>query len=237
MSQLNRKILASGCGFSWSQQEKPTWINILKLLNIDIVDVGGPAISNQTIINNAFDYLLTNNNVTDVIIQITDVSKLDVELTPERKSILVDQDPIRNFVYKNVWPSSSSSHHMSKQLWYQWLHSPNLERQTLCHMLILLDHWCRGNQVNLIVSQGYPIEWDEKEKNFLKNVINDIDQSIDDRYILSSHHQYHDHSNNNTTVPCIEFQVELAEYFLHLLNIDRSDKLEKIKKFLDSKHC
>ena len=46
------KILISGCGISWSMQERPTWVKVLRLCNVDIDDQAGPAISNQMILNN-----------------------------------------------------------------------------------------------------------------------------------------------------------------------------------------
>ena len=44
------KILISGCGISF-QGERPTWVKMLKLLGVDLVDVSGPAISNYLILN------------------------------------------------------------------------------------------------------------------------------------------------------------------------------------------
>ena len=46
------KILTSGCGLSWSKQDRPTWVNVLKLCGVEIDDQAGPAISNQLILNN-----------------------------------------------------------------------------------------------------------------------------------------------------------------------------------------
>jgi hypothetical protein len=50
----NKKILISGCGFSFSKQERKTWVNVLKSVGVNIVDVGGPAVSNQWILNKTF---------------------------------------------------------------------------------------------------------------------------------------------------------------------------------------
>jgi hypothetical protein len=48
------KILVSGCGITYSKQKVQTWPNIFRLLGCTIVDVGGPAVSNQWIINKTF---------------------------------------------------------------------------------------------------------------------------------------------------------------------------------------
>jgi len=234
MSQSNKKILTSGCGISWSQQQHRTWINVLQSLALNIEDVSGPAISNQTIVSRAFDHLLTHSDIATVIIQLTSIGKLDVEITDERKQFLVDPDPIRNFVHQGLWPSSFSMHHESKQSWQKWLYSPNLETQDLFHKLILLKNWCDCHHIQLIVTQGYQINWTAQQEKLLQNIV-DTNVSIIQQYKTSQHYQHHNYTNNNT-VPCIEFQIDLAGYFLKLLNIDQTEKIEKIKKFYLSKH-
>jgi len=34
---------------SYSKQEKPSWVKVLKICGLNIVDVGGPAVSNEWI--------------------------------------------------------------------------------------------------------------------------------------------------------------------------------------------
>ena len=56
------KILISGCGLTWSKQERPTWVNVLKLCGVDIDDQAGPAISNQLILNNMIESVIAITN-------------------------------------------------------------------------------------------------------------------------------------------------------------------------------
>ena len=44
-------ILISGCGISYSKQAKPTWVKVLQLCKLPIIDLGGPAVSNEYILN------------------------------------------------------------------------------------------------------------------------------------------------------------------------------------------
>jgi len=231
MSQLNKKILVSGCGLSWSIQECRTWVNILKVLGLDIVDVGGPAISNQTILNRTFEYLLSHSDISTVIVQLTYIGKLDVEVDDYRKSILVDPDPVRNFVQHNIWPSSSSQHHISKQLWVKWLHSPVLEIQDLCYKLILLKHWCDTHNIQLVVEQGYSIDWSDTQKNLLAVVPVNFDLTIDEMHKKSN---FYVPLTEKKPIPNIKFQIELSEYFLKRLGINLDEKIKKMKIFYSS---
>lgn len=234
MSQSNKKILVSGCGISWSQQQHRTWVNVLQSLAVDCTDVAGPAISNQTIVNRVVDCLLDSDQFDAVVVQLTSAGKLDVEITPERQSELVDSDPIRNFTHQGVWPSSHSLTHPAKASWHKWLYSPTLELQDLCQKLVLLSHWCLTHQIQLIVIQGYHIPWTAKQHQQLEPIITDIDQNIYNWYQTSSQYQHYDCTNHNT-VPGIEFQIELAEYFLTRLGIDHQEKIKKLKQFYQSK--
>ena len=96
------KILISGCGLTWSKQERPTWVNVLKLCGVDIDDQAGPAISNQLILNNMIENVM-NNNYNQAVCQLTGTKKLDIELTNEQRKKVAEQDTIRNFTYKNYW--------------------------------------------------------------------------------------------------------------------------------------
>ena len=144
MSLSNKKLLVSGCGFSWSGQKKITWPKLLYVTGTKITDVGGPAVSNQWVINRIVEELYKNSDYDIVILQLTSTGKLDVDINrPDQLSELVEKDSIRNFVYNNVWPSSHSKDHESKQLYYQWLESPRLEIQDLWCKLIMLNNYCK----------------------------------------------------------------------------------------------
>ena len=83
------KILISGCGMSWSSQERPTWVNVLKLCGVDIEDRAGPAISNQLILNKMLESVM-DNNYSQAICQLTSIKKLDVELINDERKALVE---------------------------------------------------------------------------------------------------------------------------------------------------
>lgn len=207
MSKLNKKVLVSGCGLSFSGQERKTWANIFKVAGVNLTDVGGPAVSNQWILNKAILELWANRYDT-VIIQLTSLGKLDVEINDERHAELVVNDPIRNFVYQNVWPSSASDNHPSKQLYYKWLSSPNLETEDLVCKLLLLKCMCDQFVIDLHVFQGYLIPWTNKQKELLGGIIYDLDSDLYSAYPTSEHYQFHDHTN---TVPCLSYQFVLAK--------------------------
>ena len=90
------KILVSGCGLTWSKQERPTWVNVLKLCGVNIDDQAGPAISNQLILNNMIESVM-DNDYKQAICQLTGTKKLDIELTNEQRKKVAKQDTIRNF--------------------------------------------------------------------------------------------------------------------------------------------
>ena len=72
------KILTSGCGLSWSKQDRPTWVNVLKLCGVEIDDQAGPAISNQLILNNMIECVM-KNYYSQAIRLLTGTKKLDIE--------------------------------------------------------------------------------------------------------------------------------------------------------------
>ena len=78
------KILISGCGLTWSQQERPTWVKVLKICDVDIDDQAGPAISNQLILNNMIESVM-NNDYAQAVCQLTSTMKLEVELTNDKR--------------------------------------------------------------------------------------------------------------------------------------------------------
>jgi hypothetical protein len=138
---------------------------------------------------------------------------------------LVINDSVRNFTYKGIWPSSSSDDHASKQLYYKWLYSPGLEIEDLLCKLILLNHLCNQRGINLYVFQGYPIPWTDKQKEWLNNIIHDLDSDLYSPYPGSEHYQFHDHAN---TVPCISYQFVLAKMIAGICCPDALDKINKL---------
>lgn len=222
------KILISGCGISWSFQERPTWVNVLKICGVDIDDRAGPAISNQLILDNMISAVI-NKSYNQVICQFTGMGKLDVEMNnQERHEELVKKDSIRNFTYNNYWPSSVSSEHLSKKLYYQYLHSPTLEENNLIYKWMLLDKICKEKNIRLHTMLGYKIEW----TNPLHTKINtDFNFKIYECYEQSDFYKYHDHSCIKNTVPNKKFAVWLAKYINNnFLKLD----LEKLKKFKEN---
>jgi len=224
MSLLNTKLLISGCGLSYSEQERKTWVKIFKVLGIKLQDVGGPAVSNQWILNKTFTELL-DNDYDKVIVQLTSVGKLDVEVDEERIRELVVNDSIRNFTYKGIWPSSASEEHPSKKLWTKWLYSPQLEIEDLFCKLVLLKNFCDIKNIQLYVFQGYPIPWTDKQKNYLRDLIIDIDSWLYKDYPDSEHYQFHDHTNS---VPSLSYQIVLARYIAKHCDIEIENKLHKL---------
>lgn len=226
MSLCDKKILVSGCGFSWGGQQRKTWVNVLRACGADIVDVGGPAVSNQWIFNQAFEALLIHQ-VDSVIIQLTSLKKLDVEIT-ENRQLLVDNDSLRNFTVNGVWPSSVSTDHESKQLYYQWLCSPGLETQELFTKIMLLDHWCKSKAIELFVYQAYSVPWTEFHKTHLRTIIRNYENPLYDQYQLGQHYKNHDYTNHNT-VPTLDYQIEFADHIAQTLQLDIVDKIKKLQ--------
>lgn len=222
------KILVSGCGFSWGGQERKTWINVLKAVGIKIDDVSGPAVSNQWVINKAFAQLLKDISYDHVVIQLTAPGKLDVEVDDMRVEQLVKTDSIRNFVVDGVWPSSLSKDHDSKQQYYKWLYSPNLEIEDLYVKLMLFAHWCITKQISLTILQAYPLCWSDNQKQDLAPIVKYMDNPLYTQYVQSDHYKLHDTTNS---VPCLSYQVELAFQLSEMLSLGCSDKISKIKQF------
>ena len=147
-------ILISGCGYSFSKQERKTWVNVLQSSGIKVTDVGGPAVSNQYILNKTI-VELQNNKYDFVLIQLTSIGKLDVTVNQERIAELVETDSLRNFTWNGIWPSSHSDDHVSKKLYNHWLVSPELEVEDIFCKLLLLNKLYK----NIFVLQAYDIPW------------------------------------------------------------------------------
>jgi len=228
MSSTNKKILVSGCGFSWSGQKRHTWPKILKSVGNKIDDVGGPAVSNQWVLNNVIETLNRDQTYDLVIIQLTTLNKLDVDIgTKERYTELVEKDTLRNFTYKDVWPSSLSEDHQSKQLYNKWLSSPRLEKQDLWCKLFLLKEYCEKSNIQLYVLQGYFIDWSESQKTLLNDIISNINSSLYSDYKNSKFYKNHDFTNENT-VPCVSYQIQLAKDLTNKLDLIGIDKLSRL---------
>jgi hypothetical protein len=224
MFKYDKKLLVSGCGLTFSGQQAKTWVNILSLAGADITDVGGPAVSNQWIINRAFLQLEADTDIRQAVIQLTSIGKLDVEVNDERIETLVEPDTIRNFTVDNVWPSSASIEHPSKQLWKQWLFSPKLEQQDVICKLRLLKHWCNTHDVKLTVIQGYKMFWDKDQQAQLASVIDNIEYNIMDHYQGTEWYNSH----GNIDVPVIGFQFEIARVVAQQVDVGLVDRVEKI---------
>jgi hypothetical protein len=210
MSSSNKKLLISGCGFSWGRQQRKTWVNVLRATGVDLTDTGGPAVSNQWIINRAFMSLL-EQHYDHVIIQITSIGKLDVEIMGDRYRDLVATDSVRSFTVDNIWPSSHSTQHPAKSLYNEFLLSPRLETQDLYCKLLMLEDWCRNRGTKLTVLQPYDIPWTDQQREGLAHLIDHMAMPLYQQYEQSRHYQHHDHANRNM-VPCVEYQCELAMY-------------------------
>jgi hypothetical protein len=223
------KILISGCGLSWSGQERPTWVNVLKLCGVDIDDQAGPAISNQLILNNMIENVIDNSYYKQAICQLTSTKKLDIELTNQQRKDVAKQDTIRNFTYKNYWPSSVSKEHSSKKIYYEYLHSPSIEESDIIYKWLLLKRLCDEKNIKLHTVMGYKINWNNKRHKLLNT---NHDYAIYDDYEKSKYYKLHDHSlGEKNTVPNKYFSIYLARKlnseFLHL-PIE-----EKLKRFHD----
>jgi len=226
MLSLNKKILVSGCGFSYSKQTRRTWVTVLKATGATIVDVGGPAVSNQWILNKAFLKLL-DEEFDEVVIQLTSLGKLDVEVDSIRDLALVKSDSLRNFTINGVWPSSHSREHVSKALYYDYLNSPNLEMEDLFCKVTMLANWCKTHGQQLTILQAYPIPWTEQQQSQLE-IFNLT--PLYQKYTESELYKLHDFENSNA-VPNIHYQLDLAKTLATHLELPIIDRIEKIEYF------
>jgi hypothetical protein len=231
---------------TYSKQKNKTWVNFLKLVGCSIQDASGPAVSNQWIINKTFLALLQYPDIKIAFVQLTNLGKLDVQVNLEKIEQLVKSDPIRNFVIDHnnqiksgdqiensgIWPSSASVNHLSKQQWTKWLYSPELEKEDIYCKLLLLDNFCKQHSIKLNVYQGYDIDWSAEQTINLKHIIKNIDSDFYSVYKHSPHYKSHDFNNHNS-VPCLEYQLELAQLFGKQLSPEIQKKLDKFKSAYD----
>jgi hypothetical protein len=228
MSKSNKKVLVNGCGLTFGSQAIKSWPKILTAVGVDIVNLSAPAISNQWIVDRTSEYLITHDDVRTAIVQLTSLNKLDVEVIDDRREELVELDSLRNFVWQGVWPSSASSEHPSKQLYYKYLYSPTLLTKELATKLALLNFWCQKNNVNLLIYQGYDIPWNPDDLKLIQDIIQNFDQSWEVEYKQSYHYKNHDFTNHNT-VPCRSWFVDKAGQIAKKLNFEVEHKIQKIQ--------
>ena len=219
------KILISGCGITWSRQERPNWARVLKICGVDIDDRAGPAISNQTILNSMIESVL-ENDYDQAICQLTSDRKLDIELTSDARREAMSTDGIRNFTHGDIWPSSESTDHACKRMYYDYIYSPGLEQSDIIYKWMLLDRLCQERDVKLHTVLGYRIPWQNKHYTMIRT---DHDYNIWDDYVEGPYWQHHDHSvGKKNTVPNKFFQIHLAKKFnTQFLKLDIEHKLEK----------
>ena len=205
------------------------------MLGTPVINLSAPAISNQWIVDRTAEHLLKNQDVDQVIIQLTGLNKLDVEIKDsKREQELVVADSLRNFIWQGVWPSSSSQEHLSKKLYNEYLYSPELLSKELAVKLAMLDFWCQAHDIKLHVYQGYTIPWTESDLELVKPIIKNINNPWYQEYIESNTYQLHDHANNNS-VPCIEYAFVLAEHMAQVLSLN-SKKIKDLAMMYAQKH-
>lgn len=250
-----QKILISGCGITYQgNQNHRTWPQVLRTIGTDIIDVSGPAVSNQWILNKTFLSLLTNHDkIQTAVVQITSIGKLDVEINTDRVKELVAPDSLRNFVLYpdrtvnliskdntdavapgGIWPSSASQEHYAKKNWNKFLYSPMLEIEDLFCKLLMLNAYCHGKNINLLVFQGYDLPWRTDQIAHLRSVIKNLGSNLYQQYRDSTLYQYHDHAGHNS-VPCFEYQVHIADMIAAHLDLDSiaRNKLSNIVKIYE----
>ena len=222
---VNPKILIGGCGISYGDGELPTWVKVLKICGLDINDLTGPGITNGLILNLLIEDLF-KNDYSHVILQLTNMGKLDVELHEKNKK-LMENDSLRNYSFQNkYWPSSASAEHDAKKLFYDYLYSPGIEEKDTIIKTLYLQDICDKKGIELFIFQGTDIKWkDPLHKKIKKldnfNVLSDYRNSI--------HYKNHDHNNRRTT-PNKFYQIYLAKKINEIfLKQDINEKLDKFK--------
>ena len=166
------------------------------------------------------------NEYSQAVCQLTDIGKLDVELNSDDRREIMKEDPIRNFSFQNIRPSSSSQDHESKRLYYKYLYSPQIEQQDTILKLLHLQKVCEATGTELYVMQGYRMNW---TNNLIDKVNMDKDFVIYEHYKAHKLYAHHDFTNNNT-VPNKLYQIEIARHIND--NFLRWDGMQsKIEKF------
>ena len=148
-------ILISGCGISFSGKGLSTWVKMLRICGLPIIDVGGPAISNEWILNSLVNGII-KYKPSHVICQLTMTGKLDIESNNDRYTELVEQDSLRNFIYKNIWPSSRSDDHQIKKDYYKWIYSETIDVDNTAIKLFALQEICTRRNIKLYIVPTKP---------------------------------------------------------------------------------
>jgi hypothetical protein len=230
---MSNKLLISGCGITFFGERK-TWSHIARAIGVKIIDVSGPAISNQTIINEIVEGII-KHTPTHVICQLTSIGKLDIGIENDLQiQELVIPDTIRNFTWNGIWPSSVSDEHISKQHYYKWLYSERYEIRTLANQLMMLENFCISRGILLKVVQGYNINWNLAPAFNLTSLNKSF--IIYENYKSGEYYKYHSFSNKNT-VPNILYQCVLTGIMLDMIGFEYNKiKLSNIfKKYDDVK--
>ncbi len=228
-------ILTSGCGITFAQQGRPSWTKVLRVCGVEIVDAGGPAVSNEYILNNTIKHLANLQSPVDhVVCQLTGLGKLDIDVhgVPyEHRKQLTHTDTMRNFVWDGVWPSSTSKTTNIKKEYYKWIYSERLELENIIIKLSLIEQMCKDKKLPLTILQGYFIPWKNVKSetyiamyqalSFDKNFV------IQDYYETTKCYEHHDSSNGNN-LPNKQFAVHFAKKMnKDFLHFDIEHKLEK----------
>ena len=205
---VSKKILVSGCGISYGAGELPTWVNVLKICGLDIEDLTGPGITNSLILNLLIDEL-HKHTYSHVICQLTQPGKLDVELTDNNRP-LMEKDSLRNYSFRQYWPSSFSQDHIAKKMYYDYLYSPGIEEKDLIIKLLYLQDLCEKSNTELCVFAGVKLTWKDLLHKKLKIWRN---FSLLEDYKASEFYKYHDPLQTSIT-PNKHYQI----YFARKLN-------------------
>ena len=222
-------ILISGCGISYSEQQKPTWVNVLKLCGVDVIDAGGPAISNESILNSLLFELDKQENISHVICQLTNPGKIDIEMNDERMAMFEGNNvkANRQFIWKGMWPSSVSYYTTQKKDYYKWIYSSKVDLENTLLKMYLLQTLCEQRNIKLLIVQGYTIPW--QESSILNKINFDKKFAIRDLYEASDYYKFHDNTDGNS-VPCVEFQKYYAwKINEDFLKFELQHKFEKFK--------
>jgi uncharacterized membrane protein len=82
------------------------------------------------------------------------------------------------------------------------------------------------------VYQGYNISWNSQQIIELQNIIKNINSSFWSEYTQSLHYLKHD--DNQTSVPGMGYQIEIAQIIAKELPQSIQDKLGKFKSAYDT---
>ena len=228
-------ILTSGCGITFAQQGRPSWTKVLKVCGIEVIDAGGPAVSNEYILNNTIQHLNNLQSPIDhVVCQLTGLGKLDIDvqgIAYEHRKLLPQTDNIRNFTWDGLWPSSTSKISPIKKDYYKWIYSERLELQNIIIKLSLIEQICKNKKLPLTIIQGYFLPWKNVDSDIYTAMLDkltfDKNFVIQDYYKTTKCYEYHD-SRNGNNLPNKQFAVHFAKKMnKDFLHFDIEHKLEK----------